>query len=108
MIEKGVITFDTPLSKYFPQFKPPFKIIDRIDEDGTPVMGEANKEITVYTLLNQTSGFGIEFGPVVEAWKKYKGTGFVNSCKKVSPCADAKVKLSTEAGLTQFVSFRQT
>ena len=35
------------------------------------------------TLLNQSSGFGAEFGPKVSAWKKQAtvGAGFVNSCK---------------------------
>ncbi|KAM0793546.1 hypothetical protein ACM66B_000983 [Microbotryomycetes sp. NB124-2] len=84
LIEQGVINFDTALSQYFSQFKTPFKIITEIAEDGTPVFGESNVEITVDTLLNQTSGFGREFGPTVQAWKKWSdvGKGFVNSCKK--------------------------
>ncbi|KAK4055143.1 hypothetical protein OIV83_000423 [Microbotryomycetes sp. JL201] len=84
LIEQGVINFDTTLSQYFPQFKTPFKIITDIAEDGTPVFGESKVEITVDTLLNQTSGFGREFGPTVQAWKQWSdiGKGFVNSCKK--------------------------
>ncbi|KAK4052897.1 hypothetical protein OIO90_004173 [Microbotryomycetes sp. JL221] len=84
LIDQGVIEFDTPMSQFFPQFKPPFKIIDEISQDGTPVFGQSNVEITIETLLNQTSGFGREFGPTVEAWKKWTnvGKGFVNSCKK--------------------------
>lgn len=54
-------------------------------EDGTPRFEENTKPITLLQLLNQSSGFGIEFGKEVQAWKKVadKGTGFVNSCKAV-------------------------
>jgi hypothetical protein len=36
-------------------------------------------------MLNQTSGFGMEFGDQVQRYKTTadKGTGFVNSCKVV-------------------------
>lgn len=47
---------------------------------------EAATRVTLKMMLNQTSGFGMEFLSGVQDWKKCsgKGTGFVNSCKVVS------------------------
>lgn len=76
------------MSKYFPHFATPIRILRSIDaETGESVYEDSHEEITVATLLNQTSGFGMEFGPTVQAWKKWSnvGNGYTNSCKKVSP-----------------------
>jgi hypothetical protein len=61
------------------------RIIKDFDESGRPVMEENAAPVTLAQMLNQTSGFGMEFGDKVPRWKKVaeKGTGFVNSCKVV-------------------------
>ncbi|GAA5829089.1 hypothetical protein JCM11251_004121 [Rhodosporidiobolus azoricus] len=85
LCEAGVLSLDTPLSKYFPQFKPPFQIIRSIDPStGEPSFEESTEEITVLSLTNQTSGFGLEMGDAVQGWKKWSGkaTGHTNTCKK--------------------------
>lgn len=47
-------------------------------------MEPRNSPITVQMMLNQTSGFGTEFGEHVKSWKTVakRGLGFVNSCKR--------------------------
>ncbi|GAA5885109.1 hypothetical protein JCM6882_007231 [Rhodosporidiobolus microsporus] len=85
LVDAGVLSLSTPLSKYFPQFTPPFNIIRSIDPStGEPTFEESNEEITVATLMNQTSGFGLEMGDAVQGWKKWSGkaTGHTNTCKK--------------------------
>ncbi|GJN88051.1 hypothetical protein Rhopal_001007-T1 [Rhodotorula paludigena] len=85
LIEQGILSLSTPMSKYFPHFATPIRILCSIDaETGESVYEDSHEEITVATLLNQTSGFGMEFGPTVHAWKKWSnvGNGYTNSCKK--------------------------
>ncbi|BGP37416.1 hypothetical protein JCM10449v2_001322 [Rhodotorula kratochvilovae] len=88
LIEKGVLSPSTTLSKYFPQFATPLRILRGFDDAGEPVFEDSNEEITVATLANQTSGFGAEFGETVGRWKAWArekglpGTGYTNSCKK--------------------------
>jgi hypothetical protein len=53
-------------------------------EDGSPIFSPNDQAITLGMMLNQTSGFGMEFGDTVQKWKKISGKGFVNSCKIVS------------------------
>ena len=88
LIEKGVITLDTPMSTFFLELKPPLRIIDSFSSSGEPRYRTTEKEITIKAMLNQSSGFGQEFGDKVTLWKKSlpdgaKGKGFVNSCKIV-------------------------
>jgi len=70
---------------YPPLKKAASKILTGFDKDGEPVFKENSKPITLGMMLNQSSGFGMEFGETVQAWKKYSkvGKGFVNSCKVV-------------------------
>ncbi|GAA5875282.1 hypothetical protein JCM8547_006888 [Rhodosporidiobolus lusitaniae] len=85
LVDAGVLSLDTPMSKYFPQFAPPYQIIRSIDPaSGEPTFETSNEEITVLHLMNQTSGFGLEMGPEVQGWKKWSGkaTGHTNTCKK--------------------------
>ncbi|GAA6034974.1 hypothetical protein JCM8097_002121 [Rhodosporidiobolus ruineniae] len=85
LIDAGVLSLDTPMSKYFPQFAPPFEIIRSIDAaTGEPTFETSNEEITVAQLMNQTSGFGLEMGEAVQGWKKWSGKamGHTNTCKK--------------------------
>lgn len=64
------------------------QIIKGFEEDGKPITEKNDAPITLLEMLNQTSGFGMEFGEVVPKWKAAKGTGFVNSCKVVSRLAN--------------------
>lgn len=70
---------------------PPLKeasrqILTGFDDQGQPKLVDNDKPITLLQMLNQSSGFGMEFGETVQAWKKVtpKGKGYVNSCKVVS------------------------
>ncbi|GAA6006122.1 hypothetical protein JCM10207_000530 [Rhodosporidiobolus poonsookiae] len=84
LIDAGVLEPSTPMSRFFPQFATPYKIVRSIGKDGVPVFEESNEEITVATLMNQTSGFGLEMGECVQGWKKWSthGNGYTNSCLK--------------------------
>jgi bacillopeptidase F (M6 metalloprotease family) len=52
---------------------------------GEPTFETSDEEITIFQLMNQTSGFGLEMGEAVQGWKKWSGkaTGHTNTCKKV-------------------------
>lgn len=86
LVDAGIFTLDTPISKYFPQLSAPYQIIRSIGDDGVPVFETSEEEITILHLANQTSGFGLEMGPEVQGWKKWSGkaTGHTNTCKLVS------------------------
>ncbi len=78
---------DTVLGEKFPALAHASKhVLESFDADGKPIFVESTTPITVRMMLNQTSGFGMEFGQKVQQWKKVtdKGQGFVNSCKIVS------------------------
>lgn len=71
------------------EFEPLDKAASRIWgglKEGKPVWTDYNGPVKLSWLLNQSSGFGAEFGDKVQEWKAYSdvGKGFVNSCKKVS------------------------
>lgn len=86
-MDKGVVTLDTDMRKLFPPLDAAaLHVLEGFNDDGTPVLVANDKPVTLASLLNQTSGFGMEFGEKVQRWKKVaeKGTGFVNSCKVVS------------------------
>ncbi|GAA5894055.1 hypothetical protein JCM6882_007973 [Rhodosporidiobolus microsporus] len=85
LIERGLLSFDTPVSQFFDQVKPPFNIIRSVDPaTKAPAFEECNVEITVKMLMTQTGGFGDEFGEKVRPWKAWTkvGKGFTNSCIK--------------------------
>lgn len=91
LIDRGILTMDTVLSEKFPPLAAAsHRVLDSFDAEGKPVFVAANKPITVKMMLNQTSGFGMEFGPKVQQWKTVtdKGKGYVNSCKIVSSLCD--------------------
>ncbi|GAA6011697.1 hypothetical protein JCM10207_004214 [Rhodosporidiobolus poonsookiae] len=87
LIERGVLSSDTPVSKYFPQVKTPFKLIKGVNPaTEEPIFEECTTEITVAMLMNQTGGFGDEFGDKIRPWKAWTkvGAGFTNSCQKAN------------------------
>jgi hypothetical protein len=63
-------------------------VVQQFNEDGKgkAILVDSDEPVTLGQMLNQTSGFGMEFGTKVQLWKKVteKGKGFVNSCKAVS------------------------
>lgn len=85
LVDRGVVTLDTDMTSLYPPLKQAASKILLGIEDGKPRFEDNSKPVTLLQMLNQSSGFGMEFGEKVQAWKKVadKGTGFVNSCKKV-------------------------
>ncbi|GFZ50619.1 hypothetical protein JCM24511_08377 [Saitozyma sp. JCM 24511] len=84
LVDRGVLSLDTKLTELFPPLKAASsRILTGFDADGKPQFRANSEPITLAQMLNQSSGFGREFGPTVQAWKKVtdKGKGFVNSCK---------------------------
>ncbi|GAA5856540.1 hypothetical protein JCM8547_005855 [Rhodosporidiobolus lusitaniae] len=86
LIERGILSFDTPVSAYLPQVSTPFKIITAVGANGVPIFEECNEEILVSQLMNQTGGMGDEFGDKIRPWKAWTrvGAGFTNSCQKAN------------------------
>lgn len=78
-----MLSLDTDITAKYPPLKAAAAKILSF-KDGEPVFEENTTPITLLNLLNQSSGFGMEFGETVKAWKKVDGRGFVNSCKAVS------------------------
>jgi hypothetical protein len=86
-VDKGTLTLDTDLSEYYQPLKEATgRVFRGVDDNGQPIWEESKTPVTLRMMLNQTSGFGMEFLEGVKGWKSYsgKGTGFVNSCKVVS------------------------
>jgi CubicO group peptidase (beta-lactamase class C family) len=87
LVDKGTLTLDTDLSEYYQPLKEATRRVFRgVADNGEPIWEESKTPVTLRMMLNQTSGFGMEFLEGVKGWKSYsgKGTGFVNSCKVVS------------------------
>lgn len=90
LIDRGVkgLTLESDMRKeYGPLDKAAEKIWGGVDEKGEPVWkGTYEGPVKLGWMLNQSSGFGAEFGDMVQSWKGYSevGKGFVNSCKVVS------------------------
>lgn len=88
LVDRGVLSLDTDMRKKFaPLDKAAARIWGGVDDKGIPMWkGEYKGPVKLAWLLNQSSGFGAEFGDAVQAWKGYSdvGKGFVNSCKDVS------------------------
>jgi CubicO group peptidase (beta-lactamase class C family) len=81
------LSLDTDMTVLYPPLKDASKqILTGFDGQGQPQFKSDDKPITLLQMLNQSSGFGMEFGETVQAWKKVttKGKGYVNSCKIVS------------------------
>ncbi|KAI5453995.1 hypothetical protein NCC49_004988 [Naganishia albida] len=84
LVDKGILSLDSDLSEYYPPLKEATRRVFRgVDEQGHAIWETAATPVTLRMMLNQTSGFGMEFLEGVQGWKRYsgKGTGFVNSCK---------------------------
>ncbi|KAJ9107041.1 hypothetical protein QFC19_002910 [Naganishia cerealis] len=84
LVDKGILSLDTDLSQYYPALKQATEQVFRgVNGEGDPVWEKVATSVTLRMMLNQTSGFGMEFLNGVQSWKKYsgKGAGFVNSCK---------------------------
>jgi hypothetical protein len=80
------LSLDTDMTALYPPLKEASKqILTGFKEDREPILKPNDKPITLLQMLNQSSGFGMEFGETVQAWKKVtpKGKGYVNSCKVV-------------------------
>ena len=57
LIERGLLSLDTPIEKYIPEFAEQY--IGKLDESGEiKRVGKANAKITVLHLLTHTSGIG--------------------------------------------------
>ena len=59
LIEKGVVSLDSPLKNFFPEVSEK-KIIDGFDDGGNPIMSDPSNDITVGNLLTHTSGLAYE------------------------------------------------
>ncbi|KAH6909539.1 beta-lactamase [Coprinopsis sp. MPI-PUGE-AT-0042] len=74
LIEKGVLSFDTPVSKYFAEFENPVVLQDPFTNP-EPEFKPAKEIVTVYHLLTHTSGLyyglGHEKGPIHQLPKPY-------------------------------------
>ncbi|GMK53796.1 hypothetical protein CspeluHIS016_0103820 [Cutaneotrichosporon spelunceum] len=83
LVDAGKLTLDTNMREVFGPLDAAASQVITCLEDGRPVTEKNNAPVTLGQMLNQTSGFGMEFGDKVPAWKKSadKGSGFVNSCK---------------------------
>ncbi|KLT44536.1 beta-lactamase/transpeptidase-like protein, partial [Cutaneotrichosporon oleaginosum] len=84
LVDAGKLTLDTNMRVKFPALDAAAShIIKGFDDDCKPILEKNEAPVTLLQLLNQTSGFGMEFGDKIPRWKKVaeKGTGFVNSCK---------------------------
>lgn len=86
LVDDGKLTLDEDLTQRFPELEAATReIFTGISNDGKAQMESRKGPITVAMMLNQTSGFGTEFGENVKTWKNKvatRGLGFVNSCKK--------------------------
>lgn len=90
MVDRGVLSLDTDMTALHTPLKEASRqILTGFDEQGQPKLQPNDKPITLLQMLNQSSGFGMEFGETVQAWKKVtpKGKGYVNSCKVVGTIA---------------------
>lgn len=88
LVDKDILSLESDLSEYYPPLKEATQRVFRgVDEQGQARWEPAATPVTLRMMLSQTSGFGMEFMEGVQGWKKHsgKGTGFVNSCKVVSP-----------------------
>ena len=87
LVDQGTLTLDSDLSEYYPPLKEATRRVFRgTGDQGQAIWEDSESPVTLRMMLNQTSGFGMEFLEGVKGWKAYsgKGTGFVNSCKVVS------------------------
>lgn len=90
LVDRGVLSLDTDISaRYPPLAKAASRIFAGVNEAGEAQWRDNKTPITLGQMLNQSSGFGQEFSPLVQEWKtkvaeEGKGKGFVNSCKVVS------------------------
>lgn len=85
LVDRGTLSLDTDMRKVFAPLDAAASRIITGFEDGQPEYETYDGPVSLLSLLNQTSGFGKEFGDKVQQWKKTaaKGAGFVNSCKIV-------------------------
>ena len=86
LVDKGTLSLDTDMTALYPPLKEASKqILTGFKENGEAILKPNDTPITLLQMLNQSSGFGMEFGETVQAWKKVttKGKGYVNSCKVV-------------------------
>ncbi|ORX37917.1 beta-lactamase/transpeptidase-like protein [Kockovaella imperatae] len=84
LVDEGLISLDTDMRKLYPALdKAAARIFKGLDQEQKPIFETNDKPVTLGQMLNQSSGFGMEFGDKVPEWKKIteKGKGFVNSCK---------------------------
>ena len=87
LVDRGLITLDTDMRKVYPALDAAAsKIFKGVDANGMAIFEPNHKSVLLSQMLNQSSGFGMEFGDMVPQWKNItdKGKGFVNSCKVVS------------------------
>ncbi|KAL1413097.1 hypothetical protein Q8F55_000846 [Vanrija albida] len=84
LVDKGVLSLDTDVRSLSPQLDAAAaRIFTGLNAAGEATFVPNASPVPLRALLNQTSGFGAEFGEQVQAWKGVAplGRGFVNSCK---------------------------
>ena len=72
LIEEGLLSLETPVSRYFPAFKSTRVALPRptgATADSPAVVVPAKREITVRDLLTQTAGISYGYGPAAAQWK---------------------------------------
>jgi methyl acetate hydrolase len=60
LVEEGRLDLDAPARTYVPEIGE-LKVLDGIDDDGTPQLRDPKREITTRMLLTHTAGFGYDF-----------------------------------------------
>lgn len=72
LIEEGLLSLETPVSRYFPGFKKTTVAVRPPPDaaaDSPPLIVPAKREITVRDLLTHTAGISYGFGPGAARWK---------------------------------------
>ncbi len=74
LYEEGKFDLDDPVSKYVPEFSD-LKVLDGVNEDGSPILKDLERQPTIRELMSHTSGFGYGLSgadPVNSAFRDMK------------------------------------
>ena len=57
LYDEGKFDLDDPVSKYVPEFAD-LKVLDGVNEDGSPILADLERQPTIREVMSHTSGFG--------------------------------------------------
>jgi methyl acetate hydrolase len=60
LVERGALDLHAPIASLLPELGPPM-VLERLDDDGAPVLRPATGAVTVHHLLTHTAGYGYGF-----------------------------------------------